>query len=218
MINLVNHITQYTADSAIAATVGYGLTRAFTVLNPVAGATFVGSVALAGALTDPIFNRTNYPTKPYVASNQASITLGRMIQVALAWAATPYLTPIVSSTLSAISAEVLSTGALVAGSISVTPQVAGITALALVIILGYKFGGKAARVCKNLGKALKAKLSSSSSFPKNLDPRIIGSTRATGNFGEELQGFNSGLGDRLTDSPVRRGQREDVKGKGCLVQ
>lgn len=180
MINLTNQITEHTAITAVAATVGYGLTRAFTVLNPVAGATFFGSVALAGAFTNPIFNRDR--------SNKASQTLGKMIQVALAWIATPHLTPIVTTALKAISAEVLSTGAFVASSISITPQVAGITALALVIILGYQFGGKALKCAKNIGKALMANLPGcTSTFRNNLDPRVVGSTRESTAFQAEDQ-------------------------------
>lgn len=202
MINLANQVTEHTAYTALAATVGYGLTRAFTVLNPVAGATFFGSVALAGALTDPIFNRNK--------SSEVSTTLGKIVQVTLAWAATPHLTPIVTTALKAISAEVLSTGALVAGSISVTPQVAAITALAIVIILGYKFGGQAIKGVKNLGKILKSKLpGSSSSFPKNLDPRVLGSTRASTAFQTENQRFSYN-NDNLNSQygvKVKRGQK-----------
>lgn len=225
MINLVNQVTEHTAVTAIAATVGYGLTRAFTVLNPVAGATFFGSVALAGAFTNPIFDRNNFPMRPVAVSSTASITLGKMIQVALAWIATPHLTPLVTTALKAISAEVISKGTLVTGSISITPQVAGITALALLIILGYQYGSKAMKVCKNLGKALKAKLSSSSSFPKNVNPSIRAREsiresvpfNSQSRFQEEVSGSESSEGD----FEVKRGQQEkkvDVKGKGCLVQ
>jgi|GEM_PF-2942724 len=156
----VNHVSEYTKDTAIAATVGYGLTRAFTVLNPVAGATFFGSCALAGVVLDPIFNNKKPEFRhqrlalvnglPKQYSTDLSRAAGKMAQFAFAWIATPYLTPIVTSTLSAISVEVLSTGALIAHSISlpavslpavslpvISLPVIGITALALVIIGGY---------------------------------------------------------------------------------
>lgn len=159
----VNHVSEYTKDTAIAATVGYGLTRAFTVLNPVAGATFFGSCALAGVVLDPIFNNkkpevrhqgivlvNRQPVDPKQYSTNLARVAGKMAQFAFAWIATPYLTPIVTSTLSAISAEVLSTGTLIAHSISlpavslpaislpvISLPVIGITALALVIIGGY---------------------------------------------------------------------------------
>ena len=198
MINLTNQITKHTAITALAATVGYGLTRAFTVLNPVAGATFFGSVALAGALTDPIFNRNK--------SSSASITLSKMAQFALAWIATPHLTPIVTTALKAISAEVLSTGALVAGSISVTPQVAGITVLALVIILGYQFGGKAIKVCKNLGKKLGVGLPNFSSPFSKMNDDVKGSLRGTGNFEDKFETLD--YSDSENDRDVRRGQEQ----------
>lgn len=158
LTNCVNHMSEYTKDTAIAATVGYGLTRAFTVLNPIAGATFFGSCALAGVILDPVFNHKKPESKNQYSglkyqqpvdlqqySTKLSTVAGKMAQFAFAWIATPYLTPVVTSTLSAISAEVLSTGALIAGSISlpvsslpaISLPVIGITALALVIIGAY---------------------------------------------------------------------------------
>ncbi len=148
----VNHVSEYTKNTAIAATVGYGLTRAFTVLNPVAGATFFGSCALAVVVTDPVLNSNQ--------SNATSKTIGKIAQFAFAWIATPYLTPFVTSTLSAITAELLSTATLIANSISlptvslptvslptvslpaislpvISAPVIAVTALALVIIGAY---------------------------------------------------------------------------------
>lgn len=145
----VNHMSEYTKDTAIAATVGYGLTRAFTLLNPVAGATFFGSCALAGMVTDPVFNHKKPESNrdlfgikhPVIVQQQYStntaIVAGKMAQFAFAWIATPYLTPIVTSTLSAITAEVLSTGTLIAGSVTVSTPVIAVTALALVVIGAY---------------------------------------------------------------------------------
>lgn len=120
LVNLGNHISNYTVKSAIAGAVGYGLTRTFTTLNPFAGATFFGAFIFAGAVIDPVFitiRKTDYKSKD-PQSNLPARCIGVISKIALAYLATAKLTPVVDSTIRAIATEILSTGSLIKDSIS----------------------------------------------------------------------------------------------------
>lgn len=147
MFNLTkigNQISDCAISSILVGAVGYGLTRTFTVLNPIAGATFCGSFVLAGVLTNPIFNSTSKGENslankggynPNVKSSKGAKILGRVIQIALTWFANPYLTPIVSSSLSVGSAKIMAAKSLIAGSVNL-PLVGVTAAVALLILIG----------------------------------------------------------------------------------
>lgn len=131
LVNLGNHISNYTVNSAIAGAVGYGLTRTFTTLNPVAGATFFGAFILAGAVINPVFvstiNKTSTltitdssiglkKTNPINNSklNTSAFVVGNTIKFALAYFANTKLT----SLIHVISNEIMSTTSLIKDSIS----------------------------------------------------------------------------------------------------
>ncbi len=106
LVNLGDHIGNYIIGSAISGAVGYGLTRTFTILNPVAGATFFGTFIFAGVVVDPVFIENRLFNEESSGSNSSARFVGNTIKFALAYFATDKITPYVKPTIEAIAAEI----------------------------------------------------------------------------------------------------------------
>jgi len=118
LANVGNQFASATISTAILMPIGYGITRVFTSLNPVAGAVFFGSYNFTANFLAPMFFEENH--------SSMSKLIGCVIQITLSWQATIHLTPLVPPALSALSAKVLSTSSFVLGSITPAGTLQGV--------------------------------------------------------------------------------------------